>query len=285
MFDVNVPAAAFTAFAGAAVFTVMFALGLALEVADLRWAFAHPGLLVRSLFSVFVIVPVVAVVTTHVFDLPLAAQLGVALMAISPGAPVALRRSIMAGSRASFAAALQLLVAALAIVMMPVWVEALNAIYGTSASISPALVAQQVGMSQLLPLGLGLMARRAVPALATRWLPTVQRVSSLLLVAVVLMLLATLWRAVLGSAPGTSVAAIVTTAVSLAIGHALGGPAGNTRSALAIASGLRNAGLALLVAASNNAPVELKAAVLTYLLWAAAVATPYVMWRRRAGEL
>jgi len=281
----EIPTMLVTFLVGATLFTVMFALGLALEVGDLRWTFAHPGLVARSLFSVFVVVPIVAMVTTHLFDLPLVAQLGVVLMAISPGAPVALRRSIMAGSRASFAAALQLLVAALAIVTMPVWVEILNRIYGTSASISPTLVMQQVVMSQLLPLVFGLIVRRAMPAVALEWLPTVQRVSTALLVVVALMLLLTLWRAVLASGLGTSLAAVTTTLVSIAIGHALGGPSGNTRSALAIASGLRNAGLALLVATSNGAPLELKAAVLAYLLWAAATVTPYIMWRQRAGEI
>jgi len=282
--EVEIPSAAVTVFAGATLFTVMFALGLALEVADLRWAVARPGLVARALFSVFVAVPVVAVVVAHLLDLPLSAQVGIALMAISPGAPVALRRSIIAGSQASFAAALQMLVAALAIVSMPVSIAALNVIYGTHASISPAHVAQQVVVSQLLPLGLGLLARRVAPRRAVRSEAIVGQVSALMLVAVVLMVLLTLWHAVLLTAEGTGLAAVIITLLALAIGHALGAPAGDTRSAVALSSAMRNAGLALLVATSNNAPPDVRAAVLAYLLWTAVTVTPYVVWRRRAGQ-
>ena len=38
-----VPPAAMTAVAGATIFIVMFALGLAIDVRDLRWAWSRPG--------------------------------------------------------------------------------------------------------------------------------------------------------------------------------------------------------------------------------------------------
>ena len=87
-----------TAAAAATVFTVMFALGLAIDVRDLRWAWTRPWLVARRLLSVLVLVPIVGVAVAHALGLSLAAQVGVALMAISPGAPVALRRSLDAGS-------------------------------------------------------------------------------------------------------------------------------------------------------------------------------------------
>ena len=114
-----VPQPLLTAVAAATIFTVMFALGLAIDMRDLRWAWARPWLVARGLVSVLVVVPIVGVAVARALGLSLAAQVGVALMAISPGAPVALRRSLDAGSRQSFAAVLQVLVALLAIVSMP----------------------------------------------------------------------------------------------------------------------------------------------------------------------
>src|SRR5262245_48197572 len=101
------------------VFTVMLAIGLGMDVRALRWAFSQTSLLARSLLSVLVIVPVAAVLIARWIGVSREAEIGIGLMAIAPGAPVALRRSLDAGGHESFAPALQLIVASLAIVSMP----------------------------------------------------------------------------------------------------------------------------------------------------------------------
>ena len=192
-----------TATATATVFTVVFAIGLALDAAELRWAIRRPWLIARGLFAVFIVVPVAAVVVGDLLGLSRVAQVAVALMAVAPGAPVALRRSLESGGHRSAAVALQALVALLAIVTMPLSVQALNAIYGTHASISPAVVAAQVFKTQLLPLGLGVLLRWLVPVVATRVETAVRRVAGLLLVAFLVVTLTAIWGLVLAAAPVT----------------------------------------------------------------------------------
>src|SRR5512139_4346873 len=97
-----------TLVAGATVFAVMFDLGLGIVPREFRWALQQPGLLVRGLFAVLVAVPVLALALVRAFDLPRAAEIGILLMAIAPGAPVALRRSLGAGGHPAFAPALQI---------------------------------------------------------------------------------------------------------------------------------------------------------------------------------
>jgi len=65
------------------------------------------------------------------------------------------------------------------------------------------------------------------------------------------------------------------------VGHALGGPRGSTRTALAISCCARNAGLALFVATANHASEGVIAVILAYVLVAALAITPYVLWRGR----
>jgi BASS family bile acid:Na+ symporter len=276
-----VPPSLMTAAAGVTVFTVMFALGLAIDVRDLRWAWSRPWLVARGLVSVLVVVPIVGVAVAHALDLSLEAQVGVALMAISPGAPVALRRSLDAGSRQSFAAVLQVLVALLAIVSMPVSVEGLNWFYGTHGSIAPALVVRQVFMAQLLPIGLGLTIRQTAPALALRSEPIMRRAAAVLLTGFAVLVLAAIWPVVIGAAPRTALAAAMITLLAVATGHVLGAPDGDTRTAVAVSSALRNPGLALLVASSNHAPREVTSTILAYVLCAAVIVTLYIAWRRR----
>jgi bile acid:Na+ symporter, BASS family len=70
---------------------------------------------------------------------------------------------------------------------------------------------------------------------------------------------------------------------ALAIGHALGGPAPDDRTALAVACSTRHIGLAVLVAASFPGS---RSAVLVavYILVSMLVTLPYLRWRRwRAG--
>src|SRR5450631_4410033 len=110
-----VPEWLLSAVAIATVFTVMFDMGLAIVPGEFRWVFRHPSPLLKGLYSVLVAVPALAWLVARAFDLPRPAEVGIMLMAISPGAPVALRRSLGAGGHRSFAPALQIAVAVLAV--------------------------------------------------------------------------------------------------------------------------------------------------------------------------
>ena len=276
-----IPWPAFGAIATATVFTVILAIGVAMDARDLRWAVSQPALVLRSLLSVLVIMPILAVVIARTLGLTREAQIGIALMAISPGAPVALRRTLAAGGHRSFAAVLQLIIASLAIVTMPLSVVALNAIHETHGEVAVAIVLKQVLIAQVIPLGLGLAIRRVSPAFADRMEPAVRRLSGVMLGAFAVVVLASIWRLVFGAGLVLAVGVIAITALALLIGHALGGPATETRTAVAISSGLRNPGLALLIATSNQAPSEVNATIFAYLIWAALTVTVYIAARRK----
>src|SRR5207249_262914 len=129
----------------------------------------HPGVIARGLFSVLIAVPAIALVVARTSDLPRPVEIGIVLMSISPGAPVALRRSLSAGGHRAFAPALQILVALLAVVSMPLSIAVLNELYVGHAAITPGHLARQVFTAQLLPLGLGMFLRRVSPMRAA-WL-------------------------------------------------------------------------------------------------------------------
>lgn len=145
----------FSACAAATVFCVMFAIGLGVTPGDLRRAWRPPGPMLRGLFAVLVAVPALALVIVRALHLPLPVQAGILLMAISPGAPVALRRSLAAGGHGAFAPSLQICVALLAVLSMPLSIAALEEVYGAHITVEPADVMQQVLVAQLIPLGLG----------------------------------------------------------------------------------------------------------------------------------
>jgi len=278
-----VPEWLFSIVAIATLFTVMFDLGLAIVPGEFRWVAQRPGLMLKGVFSVLVAVPALAWVVARVLDLPRAADIGIVLMALSPGAPVALRRSLSAGGHQSFAPALQIAVTVLAVVSMPLSIAALNEYYGGRAIIAPQEVARQVFIAQLLPLSLGMLARRLLPA-QTAWLePKLRRAGGVLLVVLLALALIDIWEVVLGAGLRVTIAIVIVTTLALAVGHLLGGPDRGTRTATAISSAARNPGLALLVATLNAAPPAITAAVLAYFVIAAITIVPYAIWRRRVS--
>jgi len=276
-----VPGSILSIVAAATLFAVMFDLGLAIVPGEFRWVVQRPVLMLKAVFAVLVAVPVLALVVTRGFDLPRSVEIGIVLMAISPGAPVALRRSMGAGGHQTFAPALQIAVALLAVVSMPLSIAVLNEYYSGQAVVDPQHLGRQVFFAQLLPLGLG-MAMNRVATRAAAWLePKLRRLGSVLLVVLLVLVLIDIWHVVIGAGWRAALAIVLVTALALAVGHLLGGPEPATRTATAICSAARNPGLALLVATLNHAPPAITATALAYLLIAAVTLIPYVLWRKR----
>ena len=280
----TVPEWLLTACIAVTVFTVMFGIGLSVAPRELGRLWRSPAPMLRGLFSVLVAVPLLALVIARAFDLPRAAEVGIVLMAISPGAPIALRRSLAAGAHIAFASGLQICIAVLAVVSMPLWIAALDELYAAHASIDPRDVMRQVFIAQLLPLGLGLALRHFGEQFAARIEPAVRRVGIVLLIVAVVLVIAELWRPLAEARTATLAAMVLTTAAALGAGHLLGGPAPATRTAVAIASAARNPSLALLVATVNHASPAIIAAVLAYLMVSLLAITPYAAWRHRAAR-
>lgn len=279
-----VPDWLFSIVAAATVFAIMFDLGLAIVPGEFHWLRERPGVLLKGLFSVLVAVPALAWGVARALDLPRAAEIGIMLMAVAPGAPVALRRSLGAGGHRSFAPALQIAVAALAVVSMPLWIAAFNEYYGGRATVAPQPLARQVFVAQLLPLSLGMLVRRLLPAPAAWAEPKLRKLGGVLLVALLILALIDIWEVVIGAGLRVTLAIVVVTALALAVGHLMGGPEPATRTATAISSAARNPGLALLVATLNAAAPAITATILAYLVIAALTLIPYVAWRKRVKD-
>jgi BASS family bile acid:Na+ symporter len=270
-----------SAFALATVFTVMFDVGLGIVPGEFLWLWRRPALMLKALFAVLVAVPAIALLVSRTLDLPRAAEVGLMVMAISPGAPVALQRSLGAGGHRSFAPGLQITVALLAVVSMPLSIAALNEVYSAHASVGPWQLMKQVSIAQLLPLGLGVGIGRLFSDRAAWLKPRLFRLWRFLMLSLAVLAIVGFWGALLKAGPYVAIAVVLTTAGAIAAGHGLGGPNPATRTAVAISSSARNPGLALLVVAVNGAPPAIKITVLSYIVVSALTILPYVIWRKR----
>jgi BASS family bile acid:Na+ symporter len=266
---------------GATLVAVMLGLGLGVALRDVAGVWRHPGRLARVLFGVIVLMPLATIAVIHAFGLPRETAVGFFLMAVAPGAPLSLKRSLSAGGDRAFAPALQISAVTVAVVSLPLWVTLLDRLYSTAADVEALEVVRQVLVAQLVPLGIGIAMRRARPDLADRIRRPVERIGTVLLVATVALILVDAWDVAIDVGV-RGVAAITTlTVAGLGIGHLLGGPEPSARTAAAMTTAARNPGLALLVATLNDAAPGVGKAIMAYLLVSIVVLMPYTRWRRR----
>jgi predicted Na+-dependent transporter len=260
------------------VFSVMMSIGTAVTVSVCLDHLRSPALLTRGLTSVLVIVPMIGITASFVFGLNLVEKVGVALIVMAPGAPLALRRALASGADAGFAATLQIVVALLAVAALPLWIFVGNTILGTRGTAEAGSVAKQVFLAQLLPLVLGAVAKRVAPVRGPRIGTMLGRAGAVLLIAAITSIVVDLPYSVVATHPRPIVVASITTIAALIIGHLLGGNLLEVRHSIAIAGAMRNVGLALLIATINRTPPTVEVIILSYGIAAILIVTAYILW-------
>lgn len=274
-----------------ALFTIMFALGAGLTGDAVLRLRRRPALVIRVLIGSCVLVPLVALL---LLKLPLSqavspsARFGLALMAISPSAPLTLRKAGKTGGDRELAAVFQACAAVAAIGSIPMLADLYRSAFGIAGwDIGPREVALQVGQAQVLPLLAGLALARWQPRWAERLAGPLDRLANgLLLLLVVLVLVKSLPLLVPFAAANLLALVLMALMVlaALGIGYGLAGPQPGERTTVALVTSMRNPGLALLLATTYGAGLPgLKLAVLCYLLVTVLLSVPFLRWQRRMG--
>ena len=187
-------------------FTVMLmilAVGLGATPRDATFLLRQPGLLLRSLLAMYVLVPLVAILITRLVPLTPAVTAALLVLSVSAGAPLLPRKLHHVGD-AGFSFSLVVLTSAIAIVVVPAWLAWLGPQFDALASISAARVARLLAMSLFLPLAAGMALRPLLGARADAVAATIAGAGgSILIVAAVTLislhgsvLLAAHWRGV-----------------------------------------------------------------------------------------
>jgi len=272
------------------IFLIVFGTGLKAALEDVLHLLRRPGLALRSMLSMNIVMPVVAGALASAFDLHHAVKVALITLGVSPVPPLLPRKEVNAGGRGSYAIALLVMAGLTAIVFVPVQVRLIGSFFGTPAYMPPAAVAKIVLVSVLVPLAAGIIVRRLAPDLAERIARPIGMVATILLVAAALLVIFGAWRSAVSLVGnGILLASAAFVVVGLAVGHLLGGPEPEDRTVLALSTATRHPGVALAIA-SVNVPSErlVLAAVLLYFVISTILSAVYLAWRRRqraAGEV
>ena len=264
---------------------MVFAVAMRAGLARTRIAFDSPGLLARSLLCMYVVMPAIAVLMALSFDLSRSLELALLLLALSPVPPVLPGKQMKVGGSAEFVLGLLVVAAGAAIVVVPAGVAIIGRIFGRELDIPYAVVIPVVVTSVLLPVAAGIIVGRLAPGFAGKAARPLSIFAFVLLLLALLPLLYAGRHALAAQVGHYNVLAIVLfTLAGLAVGHALGGPEQDNRSALALATATRHPGVALavlgVIAPDDKGPAVI---VILYLLVGMVAAAPYVAWRKRAG--
>jgi len=261
----------------------VFVAGLRTKRGALMHLFRNPALFARSVLSMNIIMPLIALFISVVFRLPRAVELSLIALAISPIPPLVPGKLLRAGADGSYAVSLVVMAALLALLTVPATITTLGAVSGGELSVSSGLIFGIIGGALLLPLGVGAAISRLAPRVAERLVKPANIISMLLLFAGLIPLLFKAWPAMKGLlGDGTLLAILALTFAGLAVGHLLGGPQTTDRPVLALATTSRHPAVAIAILHVNYPNETLvPAAVLLNLIVVACVAGPYLGWALR----
>ncbi len=261
--------------------TVMiFGIGLDSTPADTLHLLRRRALLLRSLLAMYVIVPLAAFALVKLMPLPPGVSAGLLVVAVSAGAPL-LPRKLLGIGDGSYVFSLVTISSVLAVVTVPAWFAVLAPQFAQTQDLSPMRVGLVLFQSFFLPLVAGMAIRRFFPAFATRIGSRLTGLASAVLLAAALGLLTVQWRVFIEANWHGILALAVLIVLALLIGHVLGGPDEDTRTALAVACATRHLGVAVMVATALPGP-RIPAILAIYIATSAAISIPYLALRRRA---
>src|SRR5689334_19967260 len=257
---------------------LVFGLGLRASLQDVGQAWARPRLVFRALFAIDVLIPALGATIIAAMSLPTHVAVGMLLIAVSPAAPLAPQKELRVGGRADFVFSLSVATAIISVATIPLSLTLLSPLFVRDASVMQLSVARLVSALFVIPLLLGTMLHTFAPLAVERLSRAAIVIGNGLIVVAVVYVLARQLPEVLALSFSVLPSLACFSVGALLIGHLLGGPSDEDRTALAVMCSMRHPGLALLIAAANFPKEAVLPVIVEYLLVSTLVAVPYTMW-------
>jgi bile acid:Na+ symporter, BASS family len=266
--------------------TIVFCVALNTQRGDIVSLLRRPGLWLRSVLAMNILMPIVAAFLAGIFALNRQLEVALVALAVSPVPPILPNKMIRAGASRSYSVALLALSAAVSIVLIPLMIGLVAKAFGHDVLVPPRTVFKVVAISVLVPLVAGALVRELAPNLAVKLSRPLALVASILLLVAFVPALVVAWPELTKQMGNfTLVAIAVLTLTGLLVGHMLGGPDPRDRTALALATASRHPGVAIAVAGIVT-PGDKSAVMMVLLAFLAGivVTAPYTHWRQKKSR-
>ncbi|WP_187030502.1 Na+-dependent transporter [Pontibacter deserti] len=267
----------------ASILLIVLGYGLKATVDEAFYLFRKPMKLFRTLLAINIIMPLFVILLVSLIDLAPLIRVTLLALAISPLPPLFPAKPLKAGEREEYVIGLLVAASLLSILLIPLSLEVFEAIANKPVQVSEKRLLLTILVTIIAPLFLGIAIRHLAPGFAEKVASSVIKFAQVLLILAIvplLFLLFPLIRHLVGSGIGFILLLFVF--VGLIVGHLLGGTSQKDRNILAVATAARHPGIAMTLASANIQQQELvPAAIVLYLLIAALITTPYLLWQGR----
>jgi len=226
----------------------MLAMGTGLTVGEIVAALRNHRLIMVALLANFVLMPLGALTLAKVLWLDEPLGVGLLLLGCAAGAPFLPKLAQLSRGNLPFAVGSMVLLMIITVGYLPIVLPLLL----PEVTVNPAKIAQSLIVLMLLPLGIGLFVKARHWRLSARVKPFLDRLSSISLVLLILLISIVNFDKVL-QVFGTRgiLAGLLFIAFGCLMGWLLGGPGDDTRRVLALGTGQRNIAAALMVGSQS----------------------------------
>jgi BASS family bile acid:Na+ symporter len=226
----------------------MLAVGLSLTVGQILVPLRNRKVVALALLVNFVLMPLAAVAIARLLRLDQPLAVALLLLGTAAGAPFLPKLAAIAKGNLAFAVGLMVLLMVLTVGYMPLVLPLLL----EGVSVDSGKIARSLVLLMLLPLAVGLAVKARSEGVATRVGPLLNSVSTLSLALMIVLLVATNIRNIIGLFGTRGIlASILFLLAGFGIGWLLGGPGVDMKGVLALGTAQRNIAAALLVAGQN----------------------------------
>jgi BASS family bile acid:Na+ symporter len=264
------------------IFLTVLSLGMRASLGDILHLFRRPGELFRALLSMYVIMPVFAILVVKIFALNPVIEVVLVALSVSPIPPAFPKKAFKSGGEGSFTFGLLAAVSLLSVIVIPLAFGLFDAVFKRETEFSELFIVNTILTKVVLPMVIGMAIRYFAPAFSERIGDTLAKIGGILLIVSVLPILIFLLPTIWSLIGNHTLPALVSFAlVGAAAGYFLGGPNPKERTILALATSSRHPGIAIALASANvdETPKKLvAAAVILYLIVSAAVMAPFLKW-------
>jgi BASS family bile acid:Na+ symporter len=259
----------------------VFGFGLRATPQDVLYLFHRPWLLLRSVLSLFVLMPVAAMMLVSALGGPWPVKIVILALAISPIPPMLPKTVAKSGALSSYGLGLLDTASVISIAIVPLAVYMLGLYYGHPLTTSFPKVVTVMVEAVLGPIAAGMFFKSAFPGLADLIETTAGRIAQVLLVGATavssIASIPTIWSLVSWNSLIMMTTFVL---IGLALGHIMASPGIERQSVLAVATASRHPGIALTLASDNYPDEEFGGIILLYLAVSAVICLAYIQAQR-----
>jgi bile acid:Na+ symporter, BASS family len=232
---------------------MMVATGLGVSFGDLAGVVKNAGLLARAALANYVLVPAAAILLLYLFHTAPMVTAGFLLVAVCPAAPFAPPLTAMARGNVNVAVGLMVVLAASSAILAPILLSFLLPLMarGANLKIDTFKIVTTLLMTQILPLGIGMLVHSRLQKRAAKLQKRANRLSAVLSLVVFALIISLQYKTLAEIRWVGFVGLILLILLCLTAGWLVGGQVIGIRRAVGLTTAARNVGFALVIATAS----------------------------------